>query len=650
MTSPYSGLSDAELDARLAQAEAKAKTAPAPAAAAAPAGNAYAGLSDAELDARIAAAEKSKDAPEVLQEMHPDFTVKDRFVVKNFASGDDQAVSYLQARHPNLEVRLAPNGQIQAKGRGKAEPYRVLDPNNGLMETVAGLATFRPEAWQDVADVGYDVASGVGTGLATGAAGVAGAAAGGVGAIPAAAAAGAGASMGFEGLKQGIGKALGIENNFDGTNLGIAGATGALSPLLLGTGATAGQLAKGALKGGLDDAGKLAMQQAQRGAIGRGVDAYGKPLLAKIGSAASGVSEEVLETYGKHADTIKRMENDPKAITNFTTETGKLVGDKTRAAEQAAWKTYSEAVKNSTDPVDMTPVLALRDEALESVKERFEGYSTRENKEIERELKKAFARVLRSDTTEISAESAAQLSQSLGTLAEYGTLKPVNMGVNTGLQGMTPVERQIAITARKLKDQVDAGLEAVLPDNAMQARAQYGEIANLHRRADALIRDPKQAFASLRNADKTSNLPNAELFHELDQRVGTDLIERSKILDTFGTLRKKTASSVPLSSGGATSTTRSVPLSAAGGLAGYYLGSQNGGGGHGTGTLGAGIGMATGAFLGSPAMMRRAIDWGLKGGKANQFLAPARSGVGGQMLQPAVEQKYEQFSPWLGIK
>lgn len=572
---------------------------------------------------------------EVIQEMHPAFSDKDRFVVKNFASGQDQALTYLQKRHPNLELRVANGDQIQAREKGKETAYRVLDPDTGF---------FSKDMLRDAGDIVYDAFSGVGTGLATGAAGAAGAVGGvGVGAVPAAMAGGAAASAGFEGLKQALGDSLGIEDNYDATNLAIAGGAGAVSPLLFGTGATAGQVAKGALQ---KKVGAEAATAAQRGLVGRGVDAYGKPLLAKIGSAASGVSEDVLETFGRKADKIKSMENDPKAVTNFVTETGKMIGDKARKAEQQAWNTYSDAVKNTTAAVDLTPVVALKNQVIATAEAHADELGTKTNLDAAAALKQALDDALSvdgADVAETSAQAAARLSQNLGTLAEHGSLKPVNMGVNTGLGGMSATEREIAIAARQLKQELDQALEAVLPEPALAARARYGEIANLHRRADELIRTPKQAFASLRNADKTPNITNAELLHELDTTLGTDLIDRSKILDSFATLRRKTASTVPLGSGGATSTSRSIPLAAGGGAAGYYLGSSQGGEGRGTGVLGGFGGMALGGFLGSPAMMRRAIEAGLMLRKADQAVGPMVPGFGSQVLQ-------DKVSPWMGVK
>jgi hypothetical protein len=115
-------------------------------------------------------------------------------------------------------------------------------------------------------------------------------------------------------------------------------------------------------------------------------------------------------------------------------------------------------------------------------------------------------------------------------------------------------------------------------------------------------------------------------------------MERGNILEAYSNFAKPSAT--PLSSGGATSTSRSIPLAAAGGGLGYYLGSSQGGDGRGSGVLGGLAGGALGGLVGSPAMMRRAIAAGIKSGKFNQALGPIRPGMGGQAIT----------SPWMGIE
>lgn len=162
----------------------------------------------------------------VTQEMHPELSFGDRFKVKNFGSNTEDSIAYLRKQHPDLEF-ADKAGQIVAKGRGEAS-WRPLDP--------AGFDA------QDVTDLGYDALAGFGTGLATAAGGIAGN-------IPGAVGAGAASSGAAEALRQAIGRELGVAPEFSGQDIAIATGAGALSPVFLGSGATAGAAGKAAAKG-----------------------------------------------------------------------------------------------------------------------------------------------------------------------------------------------------------------------------------------------------------------------------------------------------------------------------------------------------------------------------------------------------------------
>lgn len=158
------------------------------------------------LEERLAQLEaEGKEEPSAI-------SMADRLIVKNFASNPEKALSYIKGKYPDLDV-MNQDGEVFFKGKNEDE-YKPMDP--------AGFDV------GDIGDVGYDVASMI----AQGAAGLGGAAAGPLGAAGAAAA----TSAGSDALKQALGAALGIEDNFSGqdiaANAGIAGLTGGALPLL----------------------------------------------------------------------------------------------------------------------------------------------------------------------------------------------------------------------------------------------------------------------------------------------------------------------------------------------------------------------------------------------------------------------------------
>ena len=117
---------------------------------------------------RLGAGELPDSSIPVKQEMHPDLTFGDRFVIKNFGTDPESTTKFLKQRHGDNLLVTHKGGQVLVR-RPDEQQWSVLDPEGFDL--------------QDITDVGYDVASGIGSGAATAAAGLgAGAATGGFGA------------------------------------------------------------------------------------------------------------------------------------------------------------------------------------------------------------------------------------------------------------------------------------------------------------------------------------------------------------------------------------------------------------------------------------------------------------------------------------
>lgn len=329
----------------------------------------------------------------VVEEMHPNFSTADRLIVKNFAGNNQAAVNYLQKQHPDLEIKTKEfSDKILARKRdGSEKDYKVLDPDTGFFST---------DFLRDVGDIGFDIASGVGTGAATAAGGIFGA---GVGSIPAAAAAGAASSAGLEAGRQGLGKMFGIEQDIDMGDVGFAGAAGALSPLLLGTGATTAQAAAKSLnpfKGSLstlrgmaapelDDAGK-ALLSSQRGLIGRGYDAYKGGLAPKLGSMASGVSEDTIKTMRGNFDEMLKIEKDPMGLTKMVNSGTQDAGKLLRAGKKAEWETVEQGLKQAGD--EIVDITAAKDAFKNAIDEAMAGGDDELAAELQRRFNTIFTK------------------------------------------------------------------------------------------------------------------------------------------------------------------------------------------------------------------------------------------------------------------
>jgi len=207
-------------------------------------------ISDEELQAIANSANDSaNDTPEFIQEKHPDITVADRFMVKNFGGDNAASVKYLQRKHPGLDITTI-NDRIAIK-RPNEKAYKALDPE---------FEFFSPSTWaqglelEDVSDVAWDVGAGITEGLASAGAGLAGAGiSAGAGALPAAMAAGGATSAGLESVRQAIGTQAGVREGMDLGQVGIMGALGAAGPAVFGAGISSKKLAAKGLADTLGD-------------------------------------------------------------------------------------------------------------------------------------------------------------------------------------------------------------------------------------------------------------------------------------------------------------------------------------------------------------------------------------------------------------
>lgn len=111
-----------------------------------------------------------------------------------------------------------------------------------------------------------------------------------------------------------------------------------------------------------------------------------------------------------------------------------------------------------------------------------------------------------------------------------------------------------------------------------------------------------------------------EKLQDADKLLGTDVTNTAQLLDA--TKRFTKAPWQAVSSQSTTSTSRTVPLSLAMGLAGGYVGA-NSGSGQGGALIGGGLGTGAGLLLGGPKALRGYMQAGRGLDKASSFLRNA---------------------------
>jgi hypothetical protein len=293
------------------------------------------------------AASEDVGSMEVEQEFHPDISMYDRAIVKNFGGENQQAIAYLKSQYGDALDFDVLKDQIVAK-RKDEKKWRTLDPSFSSQ-------WYNPmEAVRDAADIGYDVLAGTAQGMAATGAGLAGAATtAGVGAIPSAMLASGATGTLFEAGRQGIGQALGVhEPEFNKTNMGIAGGLGFIAPGLFGPGATGKQIAKtaaaptaGLLQKALNYGEKESADLAANALKAAKPDPADIALLTNSGKVSAEQAKAILQ---KSLDPFTGMEKE--ALTEYLTKSQKgVLSDPLKATAQfltgAPKDAYSRMVK-----------------------------------------------------------------------------------------------------------------------------------------------------------------------------------------------------------------------------------------------------------------------------------------------------------------
>jgi hypothetical protein len=552
-------------------------------------------LSEAEGDEMLSLYDSQETEPEwspaggkTIQEMPEEIALKDRLIAKNFAQSPEKQIEYLKSQYPDMTFDMSRDGQIRIKRQGDVD-WRVLDPDTGI---------FSKDFLADAGDVAYDIYAGATEGAAATAGALgAGSLTGGAGAIPGAMAAGGATTAANEAIRQKLGQFLGIPQDVSGRDVAIAGGVGAVAPGLLGAGP-----ARGALP--------IAAGYARRA---------GGSMLGSLGSKMSGVPKEALMNYADPAIKSQVTQLEKEGITDFTGQALDKITNFVESNKDRAGQELVAAIEGAGRQADISPAKqAFRSRMVD----RSDDMLTNADVEKNRAIQDAFERYLGSgkadDFVEIGdqvpASRAFDLQKDLKQVAKFN-------------QDMTPADVNMKGGARDayfaLNQSLDDASEGLSTRAKDQYKAALKEEAELlpkftgKTRADSI----QKTFNELSNMDRNSRKVMQEKLSKLSDDELLDLVDESKVLSTYRFLGNPSA--LPISSGGQTSTTRSIPLSLAGGYVGAGLGVQSGLTGDPTVDRGVGglIGLGLGAAAGSPAMMKRYINAMQKAGRARELIS-----------------------------
>lgn len=573
-------------------------------------------------------AEMGQPQDKVLNEMHPDIDFTTRAVYKNFGADPEASFNYLQKKQPNLQWKKDKSGEVLAKRADETE-WRRLDPK--------GFDA------QDLTDIGYDVPAAFAQGAATVASGIAGAPAGGIGAIPAAMAGSAASGAGLEGLRQLMGRGLGIEDNFSAQDVGIAGAAGAVSPLLFGTGAGGAAALKAASKTGAKQTAEEILKT-QRGVLGRGYDAAAGYVGPKVGSLISGENAKVIKKAAEilpeitAADTNPQIrslplkevaQKVPQKLKEVTTQTGQRLEELRGMIDQQQGLilTGEGAATKGTGSIPAADFLAPFQDLAEKLSAG--GARTEAQMKDLTALKKVIESEFKGLPENLTAAQVDTLRKRFKERAQQYGLNYGKTGQAVGgTEGASAIDAQIGLafedSRKRMNESIIQRLKSISEDYGdeyVDLNDQYSLLKHTAKENNNKFKTSKSVSDFL--ARSTKDDLEAQNLLDIQRITGIDLEDlatRDQALRTFSKPNTEIRSL-----GGSTSTTRSIPLAVAGGTAGYYLAQQSGG--EYSPFLAAVLGGGIGSKMASPAALRNYM-------KLNQAVRSAPAKLPGYQALP----------------
>lgn len=551
--------------------------------------------------------------------MHPDISFKDRAIYKNFAVDPAQGFAYMQKKYPDLEFKAGTSGDMLIKGRNE-DSWKKLDPSGFDIE--------------DISDVAYDVPAAIAEGAATAAGGIGGFfLGGGVGAIPGAMAAGGTAGAGTEALRQYIGKEAGVAEEYDPSMMGVNAAFGAVSPLLLGTGAGLKQVGKAAAKKGLSQEATEQALKAQSGLLKRGATGVTEAISPKMGSMMSGYEPEALQKMGQMVDE-KLMTMDPSQIARSTVQE---VGTALKTKRDAVGARYGEALK----ALDVEINIGEYEKPLFDLVQKYKDRMAKATAGLDEEqiMKNAeyqdYAHIR--DIYESYANKGGVLKGS--GIPEY--LDKINdlslVRKNANVSAKSKVDQDIVRVTKQIAGNVNKSLDKTAAGQAFSGvKKEYSDIFELEELANKYFKDPTKAQSTMQNLASPKQAVRADDVRHIGRELGVDLKDKADQMYVLSEFAKPATASKFL--GGTSGTARDIGLATAGGAGGYWLGQKTDMSPFMSAVIGAGLGRR----MGSPAAMKKAAQLYSKGGQVakevNQ-MGPLSPAYQAQIWQNLMQQE-----------
>ncbi len=452
---------------------------------------------------------QTNSTPNVIEEMHDDVTWKDRAIVKNFSQSPEKSAQYIQGQHPNLDTRVQ-DGRVLVKGKSEKD-WRVIDPDTGF---------FSSDFLYDVGDVAYDVGSGVAEGAALAGGTIAASPVGGV-----AASAATGAAS--EGIRQAIGRGLGIDNELE---------QGAVDSAVVG-----------AISGAIPLAGK-----ALKPVTAPAIKAMGKGARKTVEKLTQATDFDIDNFVNRGKDLDNILDSDT-GFTDLYEGIAQEANKKYDVLKRSLQDRFAELRKQGVD-VDMSSTKEVYDDMLGQLEKKIASGTANKSDEmvlnaVRKERDELFQRAGASNIKQTTGNqlTGQRVNTDIDDFQDIGNAMDMrqNLAARANFSNKSQMEKSLqnsSVTeslARKgygrLGEAIDNVVDGV--DNK-ELRKEFKATIDFATNLSKKFKDAASVERLLKNADRGSSRVLEESLGITDKKLGMDLISESKLASTAQALKK----------------------------------------------------------------------------------------------------------------
>lgn len=374
------------------------------------------------------------------------------------------------------------------------------------------------------------------------------------------------------------------------------------------------------------------------------------PSKYSIMSTLSGVPKEAIETYAKNKKLVSSLDQvaAEELAQQATTQARGAVSQARKVAGQALQDAMEQAGNKTVNIVNFKKMLedaaampkaALKNQSAQELyadmQGKIKGILTKVE-EVPESLQLSPQGILEKVPagikevpipSDLTAQQLFDMKQQLKEMADaYGGRSGLlsKLAMKDAPMVSKKFEADITGAIKRIDDLIDNATSGASAD----ARAQYAKLSKTADAADRYFSTPEKTFGVLSNISSRAKAPARRIMQEADKAFGTNLEQTGKILESAKYFNAPSIEA--LSSGGTTSTSRTLGGSAVGGYVGSLLGGPSG--------------AATGAAIGTKA----ASPWMIK----NVYLPTSEMlgaipPIAGQGI--AASQKYAPAQMWMKL-